>query len=97
MVMKQALLVQEYVLVSRRYTDEKCIRPEKSQYHHILHSRLPSRHETDNEHIQTFNNGHNIFRHNLNKHRGCFHAVSQISAKRIDAVNPFLPLKLKSY
>lgn len=87
--MLNCLTENEHVVADDGYINKRCV-----NFHHVdensqgLHKLIRARHEAVNERLKNFNVIRHIFRHSLDKHGYCFHAVGQITALMLMNTNP---------
>lgn len=91
--MKKKLAAREKVIADKGYTDNRCV----SSTNIVgkdrgLHMRIRARHEVVNERIKNFNVLRHTFRHNVNLHVHCFHAVCEITAIMLDTTDKLFSL-----
>lgn len=78
----------EFVVGDNGYNHAKCLIPDNTDHKFMpIHSRIRARHETVNRRFKQFNVLHHKFRHGVNKHAVCFHAVSQLTALSLQSGN----------
>ena len=75
-LLAQRLETNEIVVADSGYNHVKC--QKNPEIFGDLSSTIRARHETCNRRFKVFNVLGNRFRHNLNKHSLCFHAVAKI-------------------
>lgn len=91
--MKKKLTARGKVIADKGYNDIFCV----SSTNIVgkdrgLHMRIHARHEVVNERIKKFNVLRHTFRHNVNLHVHCFHAVCDITAIMLDTTDKLFSL-----
>lgn len=83
----------EYVIADNGYPHNRCITADNVEEDFSeIHSRIRARHETVNKRLKQFDVLKFEFRHSLNKHCICFHAVSELTAISLDSSEPLFDL-----
>lgn len=93
--MKKKLEAGERVVADDGYKDARCLRSEHLQGADAnLHSRIRARHETINRRFKSFSVIGGRFRHALDRHSLCFHAVAKITSLMIDSSDPLFKIDI---
>lgn len=83
-------LIGERVIADKIYRHPNCMNPSDvtDDGYKKIHSRIRARHETVNSRFKNFAVLGQSFRHAVNKHFICFHAVAQIVSLMIKTTDP---------